>query len=139
MKTNTRPSAAAVALLCGVTLAAAAGTSALAAGSQDKMANPSMSKSSSLSQPMDKLSLTSAQRKSAWEDISQQAAKQKAPKDFTAKVGEALPSDLTSHPVPVSTANEVPKLRAYHYAMLDNNKLLIINPKDKKVVEVITR
>lgn len=132
MSTRTRLSVTALALLSGLSLAAA-GTSAIAAGSQDKMAKPS-----SISQPMDKLSLTSAQRKSAWEDISRLAAKQKAPKGFTAKVGKALPSTVATNPVPVSTANDVPKLRPYRYALL-NNKLLIVNPKDKKVVEIITR
>jgi hypothetical protein len=73
-----------------------------------------------------------------WEDISQQASKQKPPKGFTAKVGAVLPSALATHPIPVSTANDVPALRPYNYALLEGNKLLIVNPNDKKVVEVIT-
>jgi len=34
-------------------------------------------------------------------------------------------------------ANEVPKLRPYDYALI-SNKLLIVNPKDKKIVDVIS-
>jgi hypothetical protein len=86
----------------------------------------------------DKLALTAKQRRDVWEDISQQASKQKPPKGFTAKVGAVLPSALATHPIPVSTANDVPALRPYNYALLEGNKLLIVNPNDMKVVEVIT-
>ncbi len=49
-----------------------------------------------------------------------------------------MPSDLATHPVPVSTASKVPELRPYHYALLSSNKLLIVNPSDKKIAEIIT-
>ena len=57
---------------------------------------------------------------------------------FTAKVGAALPDTIATYPVPVSTSNDVPALRPYQYALLSNHKLLIVNPGDKKVAEVIT-
>jgi len=84
------------------------------------------------------LSLTSKQQREVWEDIRQQGEKQKAPKGFVAKVGAVMPSTIATHPVPVSTANDVPALRPYNYALLANNKLLIVDPKDKKVVKIIT-
>jgi hypothetical protein len=30
-------------------------------------------------------------------------------------------------------------LKPYNYALLDNNKLLIINPGDKKIAQIITK
>jgi hypothetical protein len=65
--------------------------------------------------------------------------KVKPPSGFSAKVGAAVPSQITTHPVPVSTASKVPELRSYNYALLDNNKLLIINPGDKKIAQIITK
>lgn len=97
------------------------------------------SASSSSSPSMDRLSLTGMERKTAWKDISSQAAKEKAPSGFTAKVGAVLPGSIATQPVPVSTANKVPDLRPYQYALLDSNKLLIVNPSDKKVVKVISQ
>jgi hypothetical protein len=135
MKNTTRLTVTVIALLSGVSIAAAAdhgmsGSKSTTTGS-----------ASSLSQPMakDSLSLTSSQRKIAWKDISGQAAKEKAPAGFTAKFGAAIPGTLTTQPVPVSTANKVPALRPYQYALLDSNKLLIVNPSDKKVAEVISQ
>jgi hypothetical protein len=118
-------------LLSGVSVAIAAGN--------DKSSSTTGSMSSSASQSMakDTLSLPSTQQKTAWKDISAQATKQKAPADFVAQVGDKIPSGLTTHPVPVSTASKVPDLRDYQYALLDNNKLLIVNPQDKKIAEVI--
>jgi len=140
MNNRTRLTVAAIALLSGISVAAAAdmpkshSTTTGSATAQDKMAKPS-----SMSQAQDKLSLTSTQRKTAWQDISKLATREKAPAGFAAKVGEAVPGSLTTHPVPVSTANKVPALRPYQYAMLSSHKLLIVNPSDKKIAEVITR
>jgi hypothetical protein len=94
-----------------------------------------------MSQPVakDSLSLSASQQQTAWKDISAQATKESAPASFTAKVGAAVPSDLATHPVPVSTASTVPELRPYQYALLNNNKLLIVNPSDKKIAEIITQ
>jgi hypothetical protein len=123
---------AAALLLAGVSLAAA-----------NTMSRHSSTTGSAFSsvQPAakDRLSLSSKQRQMAWKDISNLAAKEKVPSGFTAKVGEEVPSALRTYPVPVTTANRVPTLRPYQYAMLKNNKLLIVNPKDKKIAEIITQ
>jgi hypothetical protein len=136
MKNSTRLTVAAVALLSGLSVAAAADNGM--SKSEHSTAQDKMAKSSSQSMLKDKLALSSKQQKDVWSDISKLAAKQKAPKGFSAKIGAVLPGTITTHPVPVTTANDVPVLRPYHYALLDNNKLLIVNPNDKKVVEIIT-
>jgi len=136
MKTAHRPSVAALALLAGVSVASAADMS------KSSTSTPATTGSaSSMSQPVakDSLSLSASQQQTAWKDISAQATKESAPASFTAKVGTAVPSDLATHPVPVSTASKVPELRPYQYALLNNNKLLIVNPSDKKIAEIITQ
>jgi hypothetical protein len=40
--------------------------------------------------------------------------------------------------MPQRAANQLPALKAYDFALLQN-KLLIVNPNDKKVVDVISR
>ena len=163
MNSSHRLTLAAIALLSGISVAAAAndntmkssqGTnndhwaqSAKTKSSADKtaMASTSSAKSnkaglsSGLPVATDKVMLTSKQRREVWKDISILAAKEKAPSGFTAKVGASVPKGLTTYPVPVTTATKVPKLRPFHYAMLKNDKILIINPKDKKVAEIIIR
>ena len=136
MKNLSRLSVAAIALLAGVSVAAAAGMSK---SSAPKPATTGSA--SSMSQPVarDSLSLSASQQQTAWKDISGQATKESAPAGFTAKVGAAVPTDLATHPVPVSTASKVPALRPYQYALLSSDKLLIVNPSDKKIAEVITR
>ena len=125
MKRQTPIALAAAVLLSGVTAAAAAGMAQ--SSSSSTMASPAS----------DTLTLTSAQRKTAWNDLHSQAAKQKAPSAFNATVGSVVPSTLKIEPVPSKVASAVPTLRPYDFAMVQG-KLLIVNPSDKKMAEVIT-
>jgi hypothetical protein len=85
----------------------------------------------------DSLMLSSTQQKTAWNDLSAQATKQKTPSSFVARVGEVLPADITTHSAAVT--KQIPELKSYKYALLNNNRLLIVNPSDKKIAEVITQ
>ena len=129
------PVTAAVALLAVTSIATAATMPKSNSGSGSAAPASPMSQSTT----KDSLSLSASQQSAAWKDISAQAVKETAPAGFTAKVGAAVPNGLVTQPVPVSTASEVPDLRAYQYALLDNGKLLIINPADHKVAEIITK
>jgi hypothetical protein len=136
MYSSLRFTLSAIALLSSISVAAAAdnGMSATKTMAKDKMAS-----SNGLPQASDILSLTAKQRKAAWKDINTVAVKENKPAGFTATVGAAVPRSLSTYPVPVTAATKVPKLRPYQYAMLTNDKLLIINPNDKKVADVISR
>lgn len=126
----------------GIAIAVAllASTASLAtAATANNMSKSPTGSSASLSQPADNLSLSASQQKTVWKDISNQATKETPPVTFTAKVGNAVPNDVAVHPMPVSTANKVPAVRQYNYALLDSNKLLIVNPNDRKVAEIITQ
>jgi hypothetical protein len=135
MYSSLRFTLSAIALLSSISVAAAAdnGMSATKTMAKDKMAS-----SNGLPQASDILSLTAKQRKAAWKDINT-VVKENKPAGFTATVGAAVPRSLSTYPVPVTAATKVPKLRPYQYAMLTNDKLLIINPNDKKVADVISR
>jgi len=112
----------------------AAGTSAaLAAGTSSSNTSTTMAKPGA----SDTLSLPSSEQKTAWNDLKSQASNQSAPSGFQATVGAALPASVKTMPVPSKTATAVPALKPYEFAMVAG-KILIVNPSDKKIVEVIT-
>ena len=133
MRGTIRDTLAAVALVCGFSVGAAADTGTTA----KCMANDGMASSASLWRLKNELSLPGEQQRTAFDAIRQQAMIEKAPTWFTAKVGAVVPNTIATHPIPVSAANDVPKLWPYSYALLDRNRLLIVNPNDNKIVEVI--
>ncbi len=119
-----------------VSIALAAGL--LMAGVSAASAAGMQQRSSTMSQPAsDTLSLTSTQQKTVWNDLHGQATEQKAPAGFNATVGAIVPSTVQIEPVPSKAATSVPALKSFDFAMV-NGKLLIVNPSDKKIVEVIS-
>ena len=119
MKKQTSIALAAAALLAG-SMAASAAT----------MSNPAKTD--------DTLNLTSNQQKTAWHDLYMPSLNQKAPAGFHATIGAVVPSSVTTAPVPRKAASDVPSLKPYDFAKLQR-KLLIVNPSDKKIAEVITQ
>ena len=110
----------------------------MAAGSSSPIAREGADEIAIASMLQDKLPLTSQQQKFAWQDIIIQARSEDIPIGFAPEVGGVAPSALMTYPVPLTTSSKVPKLRRYQYTLLANNKLLIINPEDRKVVDIIT-
>jgi hypothetical protein len=122
MKPQTALAFAAAALLAGAALFVLPASAALF--------------SSSALQPADSLTLSSQQQKTAWNDLNG-AAVSTPPSSFQPTTSSAIPSTLTVHAVPAKTASDVPALRAYDYAKV-KGKLLIVNPHDMMIAEVIT-
>jgi hypothetical protein len=86
----------------------------------------------------DRLNLTSAQRHELWQSISNQAAKENAPAGFTAKVGDAVPSSVKLELLPPNLTSQIPAVKSYDYALMQND-LLIVDPTSKKIVDIITQ
>ena len=63
---------------------------------------------------------------------------QEAPAGFSAVAGAVVPNSVTTAPITSKAASDVPALKPYHFAMLQH-KLVIVNPANKKIAEVITR
>jgi hypothetical protein len=112
-----------------IALAAALLLSSAAAASAATI--PSQAKAS------DTLNLTSTQQKTAWDDLYMPSLNQKAPSGFNLIVGAVIPNGVTTAAVPSKAAQAVPSLRPYDFAMVQG-KLVIVNPADKKIAEVIT-
>jgi hypothetical protein len=116
-----------VALAAGLLMAGVAAASAA-----------EMQPGSTMSQPVgDTLSLSSTQQQTAWKDLYMGSLNQKPPAGFDAKAGAVLPNSITTAPVTSKAASDVPALKPFDFAMV-NGKLLIVNPSDKKIVEVIS-
>jgi hypothetical protein len=121
----------AIALVAALSLA---GISAASAAT-----TPNASAATKMAQPAsDSLNLAKPQQHTAWKDLYVKSLNQKTPSGFDAAVGAVVPKDVTIAPVTHKAATDVPALKSYDFAMLQH-KLLIVNPSDKKIAEVITR
>jgi hypothetical protein len=131
---NTRTS---IALAAAVLLAGASAASA--ANSQPPAANMVLTAGVRMSLlPRDTLNLTGTQQKAAWSDLYVKRLNQKAPAGFSASVGAVLPNSMQIARITDGAASDVPVLRPYNFAMVQK-KLLIVNPTDRKIAEVIAR
>ena len=85
----------------------------------------------------DTLNLTSTQQKTAWRDLNTPSLNQTGPSGFDVARGAVLPSGVTPGAMPAKAARDVPALRPYDFAMIQH-KVVIVNPSDKKIAEVIS-
>lgn len=135
MKAQLIAIATAAALVAGTAAASAADSQAM---SNKSSTSPSAQSMSQDSMAQDNLTLTRTQQRTAWRDIGREASNQNAPSNFTPAVGSTVPGDVTLQSVPSKVARRVSALKPYDYALIQH-KLLIVNPTDKKVVDVISR
>jgi hypothetical protein len=122
-----------------IALAAAAllgGISAASAAPMEGAKTPGGAKMAPLAS--DALTLSTAQRKAAWNDLYTGALNQKTPSGFNAIVGATVPHGIVTAPVTAKAASDVPALGPYKFAMVQK-KLVIVNPSDGKIAEVIAR
>jgi Protein of unknown function (DUF1236) len=142
MKKHLSIALAAVLLAAGASGVMAAGYSSSSSSATKPRASTTMSKPRTnglAARPgaKDTLSLASNQQHKAWNDLKGQSSNQNAPSGFQATIGSAVPSNVKIAPVPSKAATDVPALKPYDFAMV-SGKLLIVNPSDKKIVDVIT-
>jgi hypothetical protein len=110
--------AAATAVLLSVVAAASAATAAKSIDTRDA------------------LNLTGSQQQTAWHDLYMGSLNQSAPSGFKLIVGEAVPKSVATAPVTSRAAGDVPALKPYDFAMIQK-RLVIVNPSDRKIAEVI--
>jgi hypothetical protein len=115
-----RPFAIAAALLlCSIAAASAAGTGSFLVASDDFV-------------------LTGAQEHLMWQRLVRgNASSTAAPSGLIAAVGATLPASVALHALPATVTRQIPAVRPYKYTMLGKT-LLIINPTDRVIVDVIT-
>jgi hypothetical protein len=79
------------------------------------------------------LTLTNAQREAMWQMLGNQPTQAMG---HNPNVGQVVPSSVSLQALPDEVSDQVPAVRPYHFAML-NNQLLIVDPSSKKVVAII--
>ena len=83
------------------------------------------------------LNLTSAQKNTIYQSVMNEKG-QTAPSSFRASIGAKVPSSLTLQLLPSNVASQIPAAKNFEYAKLQNNEILLVNPKNREVAEMIT-
>jgi uncharacterized iron-regulated membrane protein len=89
-----------------------------------------------LRKPSDFLSLTQRAKKLAWRDLHNEAVHYYGRPWFATIDRWVVPPRITLKPVTHRAARDVPALANYDFA-IDKGKLLIVNPADRAIAEVI--
>ena len=84
------------------------------------------------------LQLSDEQRRKIQDALVTAHSAQKTPDKFEAKIGEKVPTALKLDPMPAPLINQEPVLKQYDFVKLDND-LLVVDPMNNTVVEVIPR
>jgi len=106
-------------LLCSIAAASAAGTGPFLVAS-------------------DELVLTGAQEHLMWQRlVGRSAGSTTAPSGLRAAIGATLPASVALRALPATVTRQIPEMKPYAYATLGKT-LLIINPTDRVIVDVIT-
>jgi hypothetical protein len=63
---------------------------------------------------------------------------QSAPAGFMPRVGASVPQSMPVRPLPSNVTTQVPAAKNLEYIKLDNNNVLLIDPNDRRVAEIIT-
>jgi hypothetical protein len=82
------------------------------------------------------LNLTSAQKHTIYQSVMNEKG-QTAPSGFRPSIGAKVPSSLTLHQLPRDVASQIPKAKNYEFAKLQNNEVLLVDPKNREVAEMI--
>jgi hypothetical protein len=60
------------------------------------------------------------------------------PVGFLPRVGATVPQSMPMRQLPPNVTDRVPAAKGLEYAKLDNNDVLLIDPKDRRVADIIT-
>ena len=104
----------------------------------DKTLSDKAQSAGASTQPAGTLTLSDAQRKSAWQDLYMDSLNQNTPPGFDVVVGATVPNTIVIAPVTAQAGSDVPALKPYSFAMVQK-KLVIVNPSNRKIADVIAR
>jgi len=83
------------------------------------------------------LYLTTAQEQCIYQHLRGEKG-QSVPADFQAGIGVTVPRSVTLYRLPKGLVDQVPSVRTYEVAKLTNNTLLLVDPRDREVADVIS-
>ncbi len=83
------------------------------------------------------LNLTAQQKQNILQSVQTEKG-QPAPAGFMPRVGASVPPSMSMRQLPPSITTQVPMAKDLQYTKLDTNEVLLIDPKDKRVADIIT-
>lgn len=83
------------------------------------------------------INLTAQQKQTIMQSVQTERG-QPAPAGFQPRVGVAVPQSMSLRQLPPNVTTQVPAAKNLEYTKLDNNDVLLIDPNDRRVAEVIT-
>ena len=83
------------------------------------------------------LTLTDAQKRTLWQRIGEDAEEQNKPDNFLGTVGEVVPSGLVTMEMPQQVKDELPIVSTYRYAVIDDDKIVLVDPATNRVAGVV--
>ncbi|HEY2526581.1 MAG TPA: DUF1236 domain-containing protein [Xanthobacteraceae bacterium] len=113
----------ALALLAGVSIAAAQGMNGANQAQQGQSAQGD-------------INLTDQQKQTIWQTLSR-ARSEKAPSSFKATVGSDVPRTVRLHVFTRALTNKVPATRGYEYAKLQN-QVVVVDPKTRRIIGTVS-
>jgi len=57
---------------------------------------------------------------------------------FQPRVGTSVPQSMSIHQLPSNVTAQVPATKNLEYIKLDNNTVLLIDPKDRRVADILS-
>ena len=82
------------------------------------------------------LTLTPQQKQTIIQSVQTEQG-QSAPPEFQPQVGASVPHSMTTRQLPPNVTAEVPAAKGLEFAKLSNNEVLLIDPKNRRVAEII--
>jgi hypothetical protein len=82
------------------------------------------------------LNLTAAQKQTIVQSVQSEKG-QPAPAGFLPKVGASMPQSVSLRHLPANVTAQVPGAKDLQYVKLETNEILLIEPKDRRVANII--
>ncbi|SRR5579871_6075669 len=82
------------------------------------------------------LNLTSQQKQTIMQSVQSERG-HPAPSGFHPTVGAMVPPSMSLHRLPSHVTNQVPATKGFEFSKLENNQILLIDPKDRRVAEIL--
>jgi hypothetical protein len=82
------------------------------------------------------ISLTPQQKQTIMQSLQTEKG-QAAPTGFLPRVGATVPQSLSMRQLPPNVTSQVPATKELEFAKLENNEILLIDPKDRRVADII--
>lgn len=133
--THVRFGTIALALLAGVSIAAAQNTPTRPGGAPPAAAPQGQSAQDSM-KPGASLQLSAQQKTAIFQAVTKDKVKSPPPAEFKPSLGASVPASIELYALPANIVADVPAAKQYKYTVAQN-LVVIVDPTNMKVVDII--